>query len=75
MTKYKLLQQFLLRDTNTKIEQQVFITCITLNPTPIYPEDKIVYTFSNLQTCSEQVLIEQIEKGLIKILGLAEING
>jgi hypothetical protein len=66
MTKFNLLDKFVLRDPRTKIEQEVLITCITLNPTPIYPEDKIIYTFSNLQTCNEPTLIEQIEKGLIK---------
>lgn len=65
MTKYNIFDRFTLRDPNSKVEQEVFITMITLDPTPITRDDKIIYTFSNQQHCNEVTITEQIENGLI----------
>lgn len=73
MAKYNILDKFTLRDSNTKLEQEVIIIAITFNPTPSYPEDKIIYTFSNLQTCNEATLTDRIGEGFIKAeLGVME---
>ena len=73
MTKYNILDRLTLRDSNTKLEQEVIIMAITFNPTPENPEDKIIYTLSNLQTCNEATLTDRIEEGFIKLeLGIAE---